>query len=258
MEEEQIYEELANEQFMNHGGNKKVVILLLLILIVAIGLLIWMWSKYEPEKEKEETNEPVVTEKEGYQTQFECDDKCTYDLDLTSGKVTVTYEKIQNEDYTYLDKVIIGDTVVSSKNHLCGGPATLGVLDDVILISYHDGCDIGGNTLHAYTKEGVEIFKYEYLDTTLNMWLESTSYSIKGKKIIVESTRLYHGNTLRLDSKREVNLCEKTEWPIYEINEDTLVSGTYEIEYEGSGKFREPILTNQETVESVISSCKES
>lgn len=260
MEEEQLYEELANENMGNHGGENKAVIFILLFLIVSmVGTVVYMIIKSRPPKEdKPKEDEPIVVEKEGYQVEFECDDTCTYDLELSSGKVTVTYEKVRNEDYTYLDKLKIGDTVIHSKTSLCGGPATLGVLDDIILISYHDGCDIGGNTLHAYTKEAKELFAYEYLDSSLNMWMQSTSYKIRGKKILVDATRLYHGNTIALSGTNEAPLCDKTRWPLYEIDENTVVSGTYEIEYEGNEAFKEPKLVQKQTVESVIGTCSES
>lgn len=257
MEEEQIYEELENERlFHQKKGNGKLFFFILLFLIL-VGIGGYFMLKNHPKKEEKKEEKPTIVENEGYQVEFECDGKCTYDIELSSEKVTVTYEKTKNEDYTYLDKVTIGDTVVSNKNHLCGGPATLGVLEDVILISYHDGCDIGGNTIYAYTKDGSEIFHYEYLDENLHLWLDSTSYKIKNSKIVVGATRLYHGNTLRLDSKREVNLCEKTEWDFYGIDEKTIVSGTYEIEYEGKGVFKEPKLVNEKIVKSVLNICEE-
>ncbi len=258
MEEEQLYEELANEHMGNHGSENKVVILILLLSIIAmVGAVVYMIVQSNTKEDKPQDDEQVVTEKEGYQVEFECDETCTYDLELSNGKVTVTYEKIQNEDYTYLDRVKIGDTVIHAKTSLCGGPATLGVLDDMILISYHDGCDIGGNTLHAYTRDAKEIFSYEYLDSSLNMWLQSTSYQIKGKKILIEATRLYHENTLQLRANKEVDLCKKSDWALHEIDENTIVSGTYEMQYEGNSSFKKPQLIKKETVESVLNTCKE-
>lgn len=258
MEEEQLYEELANEHMGNHGSENKIVIIILLLCSIAmVGAVVYMIVKSKPKENKPQEVEQAEPEKEGYQVEFECDETCTYDLELSSGKVTVTYEKVQNEDYTYLDKVKIGDKVIHAKTSLCGGPATLGVLDDIILISYHDGCDIGGNTLHAYTRDAKEIFSYEYLDSSLNMWLKSTSYQIKGKKIQVEATRLYHENTLQLNANKEVNLCKKSDWSFYDIDENTIVGGTYEMQYEGNGSFKEPQLIKKETVESVLDTCKE-
>ena len=258
MEEEQIYEELANEHMGNHGGGNKVIIFILLLFIIAIvSVVIYMIMESKPKENKPEEDGIVKVEEDGYQVEFECDATCTYDLELSNGPVTVTYEKVKNEDYTYLDKIKIGDTVIHSKTSLCGGPATLGVVEDIILISYHDGCDIGGNTLHAYTKDAKEIFSYEYLDSSLNMWLQSTSYQIKGKKILVDATRLYHGNTLQLNANKEVDLCKKSEWSLNGIDENTIVGGTYEIQYEGNGVFKEPQIDQKKLVESVLNTCKE-
>ena len=243
MEEEQIYEELENERLFNqkNRNGKSFFFVLLFIILFGVGCYFFLKNNLDKEKKREEMNQPIIKEQEGYQTQFECEDKCTYDLELTNGKIAVTYEKIKNEDYTYTDKVTIGSTVISNKSHLCGGPATLGVLEDIILISYHDGCDIGGNTLYAYT---------------FNLWLANTNYKIKDNKIIVDATRLYHGNTLKLDTEKEVNLCEETEWSLYNIHEDTLVIGTYEIEYEGKGTFKEPKLINEKKVKDVLNICE--
>ena len=258
MEEEQLYEELANEHMGNHGTENKIVIILLLLCIIAmVGAVVYMIVQSNPKEDRKQEDEQVVKEKEGYQVEFECDNVCTYDLELTNGKVAVTYEKVKNEDYTYLDRIKIGDTVVHAKTSLCGGPATLGVLDDIILISYHDGCDIGGNTLHAYTRDAKEIFSYEYLDSSLNMWLQSTTYQIKGKRILIDATRLYHENTLQLNANREIDLCKKSEWPLYDIDENTLVGGTYALEYEGSGIFKEPQLIQRKTIANVLNTCTE-
>ncbi len=257
MEEEQIYEELENERLLNKKGGNRKQFLFFLLFVILIGGGYYFFLKSNPKKEKKKENETTIHEREGYQVEFECEDKCIYDLELTNGKIAVVYEKIKNEDYTYTDKVTIGSTTVSNKSHLCGGPATLGVLEDVILISYHDGCDIGGNTIYAYTKEGSEIFHYEYLDENLHLWLDSTNYKIKNNRIIMGATRTYHGNTLRLDSKKEVNLCEKTEWDFYGIDENTIVSGTYEMEYEGNGVFKKPKLVNEKKVKNVLNTCEE-
>lgn len=260
MDEENIYEEIEKEQLMNNNygnnKNKTLIILVILILICIIAIIIYIMNF--PKKKNIDTDTEVTTDTSNtdtYQVEFDCDDTCTYDVDLNGNTVKITYDRIQNEDYTYLDKITIGTKIVYSNTALCGGPATLSTLDDVILISYHDGCDIGGNTLYAYTKDGEEIFNYEYLSDSLNMWMSSTSYSIKDNKVIVDATRLYYNNTLRLDNIKEVNICNKDEWDLYEIDETTIVSGTYEIEYIGDNQFKTPNLISKKLLKNVLNNC---
>lgn len=256
--DDKFYEEaLEQEQVYtpDKKNNFKGIIWIIIILLIGIGAFIVYLKLNKKEEPKEEVKNEETVVQEVEKIDLDCEKECTYDLTINNSKVNVKYTQNKITDDTVTHKLQIGDNIIVNQDFSCGGPAFLSVLDDMILISYHDGCDTFGNTIHAYTKDGVEVFNYEYFDNTYNMWMEGTNYSVVGKKILVPATRVYHGLTLRLNANRELNICESVEWDVYGVNLDTVASGTYEITYEGNSKFSDPVLKNSKTLEDIIDSC---
>ncbi len=257
--DDKFYEEvLEQEQVYGHEKkhNFKWFIWVIIIVLFGIGSVVIYLRLNEKDAPKEAVNNQQEMVQEIKKIDLDCESECTYDLTVDSSKINVKYTQIKSVDDTIMHKLQIDDNIIVNQEFACGGPAFLSVLEDIILISYHDGCDSYGNTLHAYTKEGEEIFNYEYLDNTYNMWMEGTDYSVIGKKISVPATRIYHGLTLRLNANRELNICESPEWTVYGVDLTTVASGTYEIIYEGNSKFSNPVLVNSKTLEDIIQSCK--
>lgn len=252
MEDNNFYEEMVNEKDFKETKNLgPIFVVLFIIIILGFGIYVTYLKLTEKPKEKEKVEN---VQEEVVQTfELVCDNTCDYNLNIKGEEIKVNYT-VSNDLDTHM--ITINNKEIVNKTFACGGPATLKVLDDIILISYHDGCDIGGNTLFAYTKEGNELFSYEYLDNMTNMWIESTDFDVENNKIKINGTRLYHGNTLRLSNTQEVNICEQNEWPIYMIDENTITSGVYEIEYSGNNSFTSPILKESKTVKELLTSCE--
>lgn len=254
-QEENFYEDMVHGRDLKEKKfNFRIIVVLFLIAILGFGAYITylkFQEKPEPVEESKTPEEEVMQEVE-----FDCDEVCEYTLQVGGEDVVVNYSVSATETDHFLHRVSIAGSIVVNRDFACGGPTTLKVLDDILLISYHDGCDVGGNTLHAYDKTGVELFSYEYLDTTYNMWMSGTDFEIEDKKIKIAATRMYQGTTMRLNTNAEIDLCNKDEWIKYsEMNEDTITSGVYEITYYGSSSFSDPMLISSTTVKDEIKNC---
>lgn len=251
MDENNFYDELINEKDFNKSRNVKTIFVILLIVFILFlgGYLTYLKINEKPELEVKDKIEENIQSFD-----LICSDNCEYKININEEIIPIVYS-ITNDMDNDIHQLKINNNLVINKSLNCGGLANLKVLDDVIIISYHDGCDIGGNTLNGYTKDGREIFSYEYMDSFSNMWIETTNFEVVNKKIIVNATRMYHDLTLRLTKESEVNICNKDEWPIYMIGLDTITSGIYEIEYLGNFNFGSPILKQEESIKDIINTC---
>ncbi len=254
--DENFFEELLDDE-KNYTKERSpffkwIVGLIIFLLIVFLGYLTYL-KLTEKKNEEEDKKEEVVESAD--KVELDCDNVCEYEVEVKGQKVTIGYA-VNTEEETPVHQLKIGDTVIVNRTFSCGGPTTLSVLEDIIFISYHEGCDILGNTIHAYTKDGEEIFNYEYLDSTYNMWMDGTDFDIKGNKLYISATRVYHGPTLRLSANEEVNICEPSEWEIYNIDRNTISSGVYEIEYLGNSNFSTPKLTEKKYVKDLLDLCE--
>lgn len=255
MDENNFYDEMMDEKDVKEKKNITPFLIIFFIIII-LGLALFVTYLKLTDK-KEEKEEEIIKPVEEIQTiELTCDEACDYKVLIDNEEIPISYTVSKSIDDEYTHKVTIHNNTVIDKTFACGGPAILKVLKDTILISYHDGCDIGGNTLHAYNKDGLELFSYEYLDPTLNMWMENTDFEVEDNKIKVGATRVYHGPTLRLSNLQEVNLCSKEEWSTYNIDENTISSGIYEIEYLGNSQFKQPVLISKESVKEYTKNCE--
>ena len=182
MDENNFYDEIMNEKDLKE---KKSIgpffIILLIIIILGFGVYVTYLKLTDKKEEKEEE---IIKPVEEIQTiELTCDEACDYKVLIDNEEVPISYTVSKSIDDEYTHKVTIHNNTVIDKTFSCGGPAILKVLKDTILISYHDGCDIGGNTLHAYNKDGLELFSYEYLDPILNMWMENTDFEVEDNKV---------------------------------------------------------------------------
>lgn len=254
-DENNFYEEMIHGNDIKERKNKTPIFIILFILMILVfGIYVTYLKLNEPKKEEEKKEEDTQVQVEVETIEFVCEDSCEYSVTVNGEKVPITYTVSTEEDFIH--KIMINNNPIVNRSFACGGPATLKVLNDIILISYHDGCDVGGNTIHAYTKDGNEIFSYEYLDSVLNMWMENTNFEVENNKIKINATRVYHGYTLRLSNSTEVDICMNDEWLSYQIDENTVTSGVYEIEYFGNNNFSEPILVQKETVGNLFLGCE--
>lgn len=250
--EENFYEDLLNNRDLKGGkGSKIFVILLILIVLGLMGYVLYI--KFFTKKE--EVKNDVKKEEVIQEYSFNCEDSCSYPVKINGEDINILYEtSVTDDDDTYNHKITISDNEILNKDFSCGGPATLKVLDDMIVISFHEGCDILGNYINIYDKNGNEIMNITKFDD-YNMSIENTEFDIKDKKIIVKATRLYHGPTLRLNELEEVDVCDTLDWQNYGVNEETITNGTYEIEYLQDGIFAKAVLKEKNTLKDALNSC---
>lgn len=247
-EEENIYEE---EFIPKVNGNKKVKVFLIILIVLIIGFGAYItYLKLNEEKDSKETTPTPAPVVEVQNIDFDCaDNTCTDTLKVANKDVKVLYEKTVQEDESVIHKVSIDDHVILNENLSCGGPSSLKVLDDTLVLSYHSGCDINGNIITAYSIEGVELFKYEYLDPlTKLMRVDGTTFEVKDKKISIKGTRLTHGPAIEV-TNGIVDLCEQTNWAANNIDLTTVLSATYEIAYQGNLAYEQPIVVSSETAQ---------
>lgn len=255
MEEDNFYEDLVSKKDLKSGGPRLSVIFMVILMIAIVGFgayVTYLKLKEEKEVEEKPTEEPPEVE-EVESIDFDCDDTCHYTIRVLEKEVKIDYTVTpgQNEEKTH--HIQIGGKSIMNKKYTCGGPATLKVLEDLLLISYHDGCDTTGNTIHIYKADGTEVTSYEYMDSSMR--IESTNFDVSDNKIIVNGTRIYQGSILKLSDTKQVNICKQEEWASAQVDEDTLVSGTYEIQYMGNLTFKEPTLKNSKTLKDVYEEC---
>lgn len=251
MEDENFFEEeIGNKDF--NGNNKIFKIFILLVILGVLGFGIYVTYLKLNEKEDIKEEKEIKEEKVIEGVSLECMDECTYSLfDGETLKYTVTMD-----DYSH-HKLSLNDKVLLEKDFSCGGPDLLTVLDDIFIISYNDNCTTGGNYIAIYNKMGEEIRKYNYMDDNYNMWIESTTYEVKGKSIFIKANRLYKEHVLRLSKKDEVNLCEKDEYSLYNITTSTPINGTYSLKYLGNNSFDDLEFIPNKLVKDDILTCEE-
>lgn len=255
MKQEEFYEEALNAEevyIKEKKYNFKWLIWIIIILLLFFFGLLTFWKLTEKEKPEEEVVEDITEEEK---IDLDCDDTCNYTLDVDGSEVTLTYTKTIGKEDEEIHKLELDGTELVNRSFACGGPAVLTVLKDTILISYHDGCDITGNSIYAYTKEGKEIFHYETFDTIYNMWMSGTEFTVKGNQISIPATRVYHGPTLRLNELEEVNICENGEWELYHVDSNTVSGGSYIITYLGNNQFSDPVLEEEQYLKDIVSTC---
>jgi hypothetical protein len=250
--EDNFYEDmLENSDFKGNFKYTKVLIIILILLIIGFALYV-TYLKLTLKKEEVETTN--LESKIGEEIEFICADTCEYTFQVKGVDVTLSY--LVSGDNLEHHKVMMNDTVILDDDFACGGPATLKVYDDIIVISYHNGCSTGGNYLSIYDTSGKLLGNYEEFSDINNMWMESTDFTLSEDGISLKLTGLYKEHILRLSKLKEVNLCNLDEWELYDVTYDTPTKVEYHIAYEnGAFQTSYDVL---DTVRSDILTCTES
>lgn len=148
-----------------------------------------------------------------------------------------------NALYINGNKAVEGDNFVFSEEDFW-------ILDDIIIVQIGKGLDHFA-TFYIFNKQGKVLLNGDTIDSQFgdNMILDTfddmDSISIDGNKIKIKASRFTHGPSI---------LGEDSAKPVINKNTscDTIVMGTYEIEYYGNGKLSEIKNTSYVTLRDAI------
>lgn len=215
--------------------NKKWLFILAIIMIIAALLYFWYTRNYEKEN------------LEGTIKSLTFDESGTEYLNVDGEKIKLEY----SNDYENATLLKLNDEeLINSNDALL---IKLEVLKDVIVIGYDDN---GQQKISVYGKDGNLLSNYSHMNTS-NLFeyiqVRDGYFDIEGNNIVIHTSLLgsQDNGLLIANAENILAYCtqiEMNELAKYNINNNSIVNATYEIEYLGGHKFSSPKRVEQTTL----------